>query len=221
MPQTTQSFKGNVTKTAELNYWLHLPSSYARTGDAWPVILFLHGAGERGDDLKLVKKHGIPKIAAKQKDFPFIAVSPQCPRHSWWLHQFDNLIGLLDDILARYHADPSRVYLTGLSMGGNGAWGLAMRYPGRFAALAPICAHDLFLLGLPDNVRALKNMPVWAFHGARDWVVPVMWQAEAVHALKKIGGDARLTVYPGADHDSWTETYSNPELYDWFLQHRR
>jgi predicted peptidase len=221
MPQRPQHYQGAVTRSVSLDYLLHLPAAYAESGDPWPVILFLHGAGERGSDLKLVKKHGIPKIAARRRSFPFIAISPQCPAGSHWMHHFDALLGLLDDVLARHNADARRVYLTGLSMGGNGAWGLAARAPERFAAVAPICGHDLWLVGLPERAGALKGMGVWAFHGARDWVVPPMWSAEACKAVTDAGGEARLTIYPLADHDSWTETYDNPELYAWFLQHRR
>ncbi len=221
MPQRPFTFDGQVTKPVSLKYLLHLPAAYSDAGDPWPVILFLHGAGERGSNLNLVKKHGIPKVAAQRKDFPFITISPQCPKHSWWMLQLDALTALLDDVLARHNADASRVYLTGLSMGGNGTWALAMQHPGRFAAIAPVCGHDLFLLGLPDNARVLRKMPVWAFHGARDWVVPIAGTAEAVKALQGLGGEARFTVYPLADHDSWTETYNNPELYEWLLGHRR
>lgn len=220
MPQTQQSFKANIIKSAGLNYLLHLPKGYKKTGDPHPVILFLHGAGERGNNFQLLQKHGIPKVAPKRKDFPFITISPQCPQHSWWLFHFDDLITLLDEVLARYNADPSRVYLTGMSMGGNGTWGLAVRNPNRFAAIAPICGHHLFITGVMENPKPLKNMPIWAFHGGRDFIVPIMESAELINSLRKMGNEAKFTVYPMADHDSWTETYNNQELYDWFLQHQ-
>jgi len=222
MVQKAHSFEKKVLKTLRLDYLLFLPQGYGSDPQGrWPLILFLHGAGERGDDLALVKKHGIPKIVERQNDFPFIALSPQCPADSaWWVHN-DALDALLDEIVGTYAADPDRLYLTGLSMGGYGAWHLATLYPHRFAAVAPICGGGLWFFGFPENVCRLKDVPVWAFHGAKDPAVPLEESEKMVEALKDCGGDVRFTVYPDAGHDSWTETYDNPELYEWFLQHRR
>ena len=219
MAQTSQTFKGEISKTGKLNYWLHVPAGKAPEG-GWPVIVFLHGAGERGNNLTLVKKHGIPKVAGRDKDFPFIAISPQCPKYSWWLFHFEDVMAVLDQVLDTQPADRSRVYLTGMSMGGNGTWGLAYRYPKRFAAIAPICGHDLFITGVMENPRKLRDIPIWAFHGAMDFGVPPMESAMLCDKLQKLGADVRFTVYPLAGHDSWTETYANPELYTWFLTHR-
>ena len=133
-----------------------------------PLIIFLHGAGERGNNLDLLKKHGIPKIVEQNPDFPFITLSPQCPKDSWWTSELRLLNGLVDKITKSYQVDMSRIYLTGLSMGGFGAWSLASMNPDLFAAIVPICGG-----GEPDRAaRALKNMPVWVFHGAKDTVVP-------------------------------------------------
>jgi predicted peptidase len=126
------------------------------------------------------------------------------------------LINLLDDIVSRYNVDTERIYLTGLSMGGYGTWTLAAAYPQRFAAIAPICGG-----GERYMADKFKNVPVWAFHGAKDNVVPPVKSEEMVNAINARGGNARLTVYPDAAHDSWTATYDNPELYDWFLKHRK
>lgn len=219
MSQQRCSFETRIAKTVRLNYLLHLPVDYGQDATKrWPLILFLHGAGERGDDLELVKKHGIPKIVEQRPDFPFIAVSPQCPADSWWNFQFDALEGLLDQVASQYAVDRSRIYCTGLSMGGFGAWHLAIERPGRFAAIAPICGGLMWYLR-PESVCALKNLPVWAFHGAKDEVVPLESSQRLVDVLKACGGNVRFTVYPEAGHDSWTETYNNPELYTWFLQH--
>ena len=109
-----------------------------------------------------------------------------------------------------------RIYVTGLSMGGYGTWDLATRYPNRFAAIAPICGG-----GEPARACTVKHLPVWAFHGAKDEVVPLEQSQAMIDALAACDGNARLTVYPDADHDAWTQTYDNPELYDWFLSHRR
>lgn len=213
--QHSKVFEKAVTKTLSCKYLIFLPEGYGNKQD-WPLILFLHGAGERGNDLEKVKKHGPPKIVEKQKDFPFIVVSPQCPADDWWTGKLDVLINLLDDIIAEYDVDKKRIYLTGLSMGGYGTWALASDYPDRFAAIAPICGG-----GKRFMAQRLKDLPVWAFHGAKDKVVSVKESEEMVDAIKACGGNARLTVYPDAGHDSWTKTYDNQELYDWFLEHRK
>jgi len=212
--QHSQAFEKTVTKTISCKYLLFLPEGYGKKQRRWPMILFLHGAGERGNDLKKVKEHGLPKIVEKQKDFPFIVVSPQCSRGDWWAHRVDVLINLLDDIVSHYNVDRGRIYLTGLSMGGYGTWDLARKYPERFAAVAPICGG-----GSADVAHNLVNVPVWAFHGAKDNVVSLKVSQEMVDAVNKAGGNAKLTVYPDVGHDSWTKTYDNKELYDWFLEH--
>lgn len=215
--QSEQVFQKEITKTVELKYLLHLPKGYGENEDQrWPLILFLHGAGERGDDINKVKVHGPPKLIEQGKDLPFIVVSPQCPTESWWTEQLDALTALLDDIQAKYAVDPDRVYLTGLSMGGFGSWALGCRHPERFAAIAPICGGGEWFLA-----PRLKNVPVWVFHGAKDNVVPIRESQEMVDALKRAGGDVQFTIYPEAQHDSWTETYNNPKLFEWFLSHRR
>jgi predicted peptidase len=212
--QHTQAFEKTITKTLSCQYLLYLPAGYGEKQQHWPMILFLHGAGERGSDLKKVKKHSPPKIVEKQKDFPFIVVSPQCPEEQFWSNEV--LINLVDDIVRRYDVDTERVYLTGLSMGGFGTWILASEYPERFAAIAPICGG-----GEPLSAERLKEMPVWAFHGAKDELVPLKRSEEMVDAVKACGGNAKLTIYPDAGHDSWTATYDNQDLYDWFLKHRK
>jgi predicted peptidase len=214
--QYSQSFEKTITKNLSCEYLLFLPEGYSQDKQGWPLILFLHGAGERGSDLRKVKKHGPPKIVEKQKDFPFIVVSPQCPEDDWWTDKVEVLINLLDDIVARYNVDTERIYLTGLSMGGYGSWALAAEYPKRFAAVAPICGGGNRIMAF-----RLKDIPIWAFHGAKDPVVPLKQSEEMVNAIRARGGDAKLTVYPNAGHDSWTETYNNKELYDWFLEHRK
>lgn len=215
-------FEVQTAKTLRLGYLLHLPASYGQDPDQrWPLILFLHGYGESGDQVAAVLKHGIPKIAAQQPDFPFIVIAPQCPWHTWWPEVADSLDALLDQVTATYAVDPTRVYLTGLSMGGYGAWYLGSTRPQRFAAVAPICGGGYWFHGFPQQVCGLKDTPVWAFHGANDPVVPLAASEELVETLQACGGDAQLTIYPEATHDSWTATYENPALYTWFLQHQR
>jgi len=213
-----------VKKTVSANYLVFLPQGYQPKGEKrWPLVLFLHGAGERGTNLSKVAVHGPPKIVKTRPDFPFIVVSPQCPEGETWSN--DTLLALLDDATKRYRVDTNRIYLTGLSMGGYGTWSLGVQYPERFAAIAPICGGGetiRVLLASRRNSAALKSLGVWAFHGAKDPVVPPEESERMINALKKTGAkDEKLTVYPEAQHDSWTETYANEELYKWLLEHER
>jgi len=159
----------------------------------------------------------------RRPDFPFIVVSPQCPDGEIWSNE--TLLELLDEIIATHPVDTNRIYLTGLSMGGYGTWSLGLQAPERFAAIAPVCGGGepiRVLLASPAKTKSLKSMGVWAFHGAKDPVVKVEESQRMVDALKKAGvRDVELTVYPEADHDSWTATYNNEKLYEWFLKHER
>ncbi|MDZ8187361.1 MAG: prolyl oligopeptidase family serine peptidase [Nostoc sp. ChiSLP02] len=202
-----------VTSTDSYNYLLFLPEANSLSQPLLPTILFLHGAGERSFDLHQVKNHGVAKIVEEQPDFPFIVISPQCPPNEYW--SVGRLSMLLDEAIASYPVDTNRLYLTGLSMGGYGTWHLAAAQPQRFAAIAPVCGG-----GKPTQAFKLKNLPVWAFHGAKDDIVPLRESEIMVSALQAYGGNVKFTVYPQARHDSWTQTYNNPELYQWFLQHR-
>jgi predicted peptidase len=221
---TAKSLKWEVSSSGEVRYLLHLPKGYDPNGSQrWPLILFLHGAGERGTNLQRVAVHGPPKLVKEGKDFPFILVAPQCPEGERW--QNDSLLRLLAHIMAEHKVDPGRVYLTGLSMGGYGTWSLALASPEKFAAIVPICGGGQTidaLLASRGKAAALRSLPVWAFHGAKDPVVPVEESERMVNAFKKVGvKEVKLTVYPEANHDSWTETYNNPELYQWLLQQER
>jgi predicted peptidase len=222
--QKPVSFKKKLSRTADLNYLLFLPSGYKKgSANRWPLMLFLHGAGERGTNIWKVAVHGPPKLVKDTPDFPFIVVSPQCPSDQRW--SVDTLMALLDDATKRYAVDTNRIYLTGLSMGGYGAWKLGIAHPERFAAIAPICGGGEtieVLLASRQKSAALKSLGIWAFHGAKDPVVPLEESERMVNALKRAGcTNVQLTVYPEAEHDSWTETYNNPKLYDWLLTHKR
>lgn len=215
MSQQPQSFRREIRKMVSGNYLLSLPKGYGADETRWPLILFLHGAGERGDDLELVKKHGPPKLVQEGRKFPFIIVSPQCPVGEVW--SVDVLGALLDEVIEQYAVDTERIYLTGLSMGGFGTFALGIAQSERFAAIAPICGGGMPLVVRPEHAR----IKAWVFHGAKDPVVPMSESEKMVGVLRRAGADVRFTVYPEADHDSWSETYANPELYEWFLQHRR
>jgi predicted peptidase len=243
--QKRLQFESKLTKKVHLGYLLYLPTEYQPTSPKrWPLIFFLHGAGERGTNLSLVTMHGPPKLvkatfqppknesdAARQRreaamkvlKEQFIIVSPQCPANQRW--ENDALLALLDKVTSKHKVDTNRIYLTGLSMGGYGSWSLGTRYPERFAAITPICGGGEridILLASRTKAAALKTLGVWAFHGANDSTVPLNESERMIEALKKAGAtDVQLTVYPEAQHDSWTEAYNNPELYEWFLKHER
>lgn len=202
-----------ATSSLQLRYLLYQP---APSSQRHPLILFLHGAGERGSDLKMMIQQGIPKIVEEQADFPFITVSPQCPLGTWWSFELATINALLDSVIANYPVDPDRVYMTGMGMGGYGTWNYATEYPDRLAAIAPIAGG-----GDPDKVERIKQMGVWAFHGALDNVVLPRESRKMVEALREVGGNVRFTVYANAGHDCWTATYNNPKLYEWLLQHKR
>ncbi len=164
--------------------------------------------------MDLVKVHGPPKIVATKPDYPFIVVSPQCPKNQTW--NVEDLTKLLDHVTEEHAVDAERVYVSGLSMGGYGTWKLIAAHPQRFAAAVPICGG-----GDPTKGMDLKDTPIWVFHGAKDTAVPLSHSEEMVKAVEAAGGKIKFTVYPEAAHDSWTETYNNPALYEWMLEHRR
>jgi predicted esterase len=192
-----------------------LPKDYDQDpAKRWPLLLFLHGAGERGSDLTKLEKHGPPKLALAGTNFPFIVVAPQCPVDAWWFS--GALADLLDATQAKYRVDEDRVYCTGLSMGGFGTWSLAAAYPDRLAALAPICGG-----GDPAEADLIHHIPTWVFHGGKDTVVAVSESERMVAALRATGATPHFTVYPEAGHDSWTEAYNSAALYEWLLAQRR
>ena len=199
-----------------VNYLLYLPEGYrGDTLTKWPLLLFLHGSGESGNDLEKVKTHGPPKLIARGKQFPFIVVSPQAAhREAGWSNA--DLYALLQDCKQKYRVDADRIYLTGLSMGGFGTWSLAMEHPEEFAAVVPICGG-----GDTTNIWKLRNTAVWCFHGAKDNNVPLAADQKMINALHALNPSARFTIYPDADHDSWTVTYNNDSLYQWLLSQKK
>lgn len=215
--QQSCSFARVIQKQVCANYLLFLPPGYGDDRSRrWPLILFLHGAGERGSDLSLVKRHGLPKLLDERPgDFPFIVVSPQCPDGEVW--DVDVLLALLDEVCETHAVDRDRIYVTGLSMVGMGTFALALAAPERFAAAAPVCGWGNPLQVRPEHAR----VPFWVFHGELDDKVPAALSAQMVAALQAVGAPVRYTVYPGVGHDAWTPTYANAELYQWFLAHRR
>lgn len=202
--------------TMNLDYLLYLPENYD-SKEQWPLILFLHGAGEIGDDLEQVKEQGLPKKLEEGEAMPFIVISPQCPSHTHWGMHFDALYELIQEIKKEYAVNHNKVYLTGLSMGGYGTWAMALKYLNEFAALVPICGG----LRNHDHVTDLKNIPIWAFHGLQDHVVPISETQKIVDKLQACDGNIKFTIYPDKRHDSWTETYNNKDVYAWLLKQER
>lgn len=206
-----------VERRDTLHYLLALPKAYDSDGEAVPLLLFLHGAGERGNDLDKVKLHGPPKMIDQGNDFGAIVVSPQCPADSWWPRETDLLMALIDKIEREYNVDKARIYVTGLSMGGYGTFALCARQPERFAAAVPICGGgDLF------DARQLARLPMWVFHGEADNVVPVDESVRMVKVMNSSGGEnAILTTYPGVGHNSWDRAYTDQSMWKWLFEQKR
>jgi predicted esterase len=208
---------GLKKKTGNLrhDFFVYLPPDYDKDPQKkWPLVLFLHGSGERGYDLNLLTRQGLPQEIEKGRNFPFIVVAPQVSPGEWW--SIPELDDLLDSLPSKYRIDPDRVYLTGLSMGGFATWAYLAAEPQRFAAAVPICGG-----GDPEDAARFKDMPIWVFHGGKDDAVPIQRSQEMVDALKKLGNDVKFTVYPDVDHFSWVPAYKYPELYKWLLEQKR
>ena len=221
MTVSQHHFEQPITKTVQLDYLFYRPAGYDQaSATGRPLVLFLHGAGQRGHDPQKVTETAIAQIIEQQARFGFLLVAPQCPPDTWWVEKADDLIALLDHIIATHAVDESRLYLTGLSMGGAGTWYLAGQQPTRFAAIAPICGASLWWQGFPEKAALLKDIPIWTFHGEADSVVSIRTTEEIVAVLEAQQADVRFTRYPGVLHDSWTQTYRNPALYEWLYQHR-
>lgn len=207
------------------NYLIYLPPSYDPT-KTFPLILHLHTWSERGINLETVMNFGIAKIVNNpasihalfgEGEFPFILVSPQCPSNndSW---RENELLAVLDEVLANYSVDRDRVYMTGCSFGGSATWSLAGNNPDLFAAISPISGGNPSKTQLQNMVG---NVAVWSFHNKSDSTTSASGQINAINTLKELGGDAQITLYDGSAHDAWTKTYSNPEFYAWLLQHSK
>jgi predicted peptidase len=215
--QIAQNFSGDFVVKVNYSYLLSKPEGYeAEPKKKWPLIIFLHGSGERGSDLEQLKKHGPPKLIAAGQKFPAVIASLQCPANDLWNPH--GIKAITDHLIKTEHIDPSRVYLTGLSMGGFGTWDTAFEYPDTFAAIAPICGGA----GVRwVTASRLKTMPAWIFHGDKDGAVPVENSHKIHDALQKLGAPVKLTLYPGIGHDSWTATYDNPEFWTWLFAQKR
>lgn len=219
-------------------YQVYVPADYSRSTRQWPVILFLHGGGERGSDGLLQTAVGLPSaIRSAPAHYPAIVIMPQVPPDSVWLGTPARAaMAALDETLSEFRADAERVYLTGLSMGGNGTWNLAYNHPERFAAIAPICAF-ISPIGSSAAYRPivpadsgdafaviahrLRDVPTWIIHGELDQAVPVIESRRAAEALRSVGGRVRYTEVLGAGHNVWDAAYASPQFREWLFAQRR
>lgn len=211
---TKQKWKSD--KYYNFGYVQYLPKNYD-PAKKYPLIFFLHGSGERGNDLDLAMRHGYMKYVREEgKEYPFIFVAPQCPSDKYWGCFTESLLAFLNCITETLAVDKNRVYLTGMSMGGTGTWMLAMADPERFAAIAPVCGT-----GICWNAGAVTEIPVYMYHGDCDTVVPI---EESIHMCKAVnshGGNARLQICYGVEHSCWDKAYGEDELWQWMLSQRR
>lgn len=208
--EVTGKIETKMVTQKELSYALHIPSN---TKEKKPLILFLHGSGEKGNDIEKVKVHG-PFKYLKTHDLDAYVLAPQCPENEYW--DSEVLYRLILKIQKEYNIDSNRIYLTGLSMGGWGAWNLAFEHPETFAALVPIA-------GFVDRVPMIENckittIPIRIFHGLLDDVVDVNYSITIYKKLKACNADIKLTIFDDANHDSWTRVYENKEIYDWMFR---
>lgn len=200
----------NIEQFDNFKYIVKYPDCYKK-GEKFPVIIFLHGAGSRGNDINALVNNAYFDIIDKHKDFPFVTVAPQCCQNTWF-DMFEQLKKFACKISVENFTDKNRIYLMGASMGGYGTWQLAMSLPELFAAIVPICGGGMYW-----NAGRLVNVPVWAFHGTKDTVVYKEESMNMVDAINACGGNAKLTIYPENGHDAWSDTYSNRNVFDWLL----
>ena len=213
------SFETTENIPIDLNYSLYTPDGYNESSSDYPLVLYLHGVGERGDDLSKLEVNGLPEIINIGKKYSFITVAPQCPDFGWWSRSeyVEALASLVKSIIKNHKVDNKRVYVTGLSMGGYGTLALAKQFPDLFAAIISICG------GMDDHsdIKKLKELPIWLFHGDEDQVHPVESSIIIRDLLAPINDQIKLTIYKGVGHNSWDRTYANEKIYDWLLGHKK
>lgn len=210
-------FQSPYHKEIKMNVVVSVPEDFA-ADERLPMMVFLHGAGERGDNKEMLAIHGLLKYTRKGT-FPVraVVVSPQVPSEDLtWSHLWAETFDLIKNMEKEYHADPGRITLTGISMGGFGTWELGMMHPDYFAAVAPICGG-----GMSWRAGALANTPVWAFHGDADTDVEPCMSLVMVDAVNRAGGKAKLTLFHGVGHNSWAPAYEDTKLIEWLYAQKK
>ena len=208
--------KWETDRYFNFGYVKYLPKDFSDS-KKYPLVIFLHGAGERGDDLDVAMRHGYMKhVRDEGKEYPFIFIAPQCPAGKYWGCYTESLIAFIDYICETLPVDRTRVYLTGLSMGGTGTYMLAMAAPEKFAAIAPVCGSGIYWFG-----EALRDVPVMMYHGDLDEIVPIEESITMLRAIHKRGGNAQLKILYGVTHRAWEAAYSGDELQTWLLSHKK
>jgi predicted peptidase len=194
-------------------YLLYLPDNYEYENNI-PLLIYLHGASVRGNEISKIKAYGLPYLIEKGEKYDFIVVSPQCPPSKSW--NTENWFEpLYNELLSKYKIDTNRIYLTGMSLGGYGAWNTAMEYPDKFAAVIPLCGG-----GNVRDVCNISHMPVWAFHGTADTLVPISETEKLVNQLKKCNGNVKFSRLEGKGHSiQWV--YEDKEVYSWMLNQKK
>lgn len=214
-----RTLKSTHVESQELRYRLLIPEHYESATDTkFPLVLFLHGAGERGEDNSRQLRHAAGEFAkpVHRRKYPCFVAAPQCPSGHWWPDSLDLVSELLTQLQSDYRIDSRRIYVTGLSMGGFGTFELATRSPELFAAAAPICGG-----GDPTRARSLATLPLWVFHGDADRIVPVGLSRTMVKSIEDAGGMPKFTEYPGVGHDCWTQTYADPAFHEWLFAQQK
>ena len=218
MIKKNKTLSVDMNRSHQLKYLIYLPKDYLTK--KYPLVLFLHGAGERGTNLKDIEIHGLPKLVRNGKKFPFIIIAPQCPLNLWWSDPLpvELLSKLVNDIVMKYGIHKNNVFCTGLSMGGYGTLALSIKNPKLFSAIIPICG-GMDIKNFFDILN-LKDLPIWLFHGDKDEVIPLENSQSIYKVLKPVNKNIKLTVYKGVDHNSWDRAYDDNELYKWMLSHK-
>ncbi|MBI4559149.1 MAG: prolyl oligopeptidase family serine peptidase [Candidatus Hydrogenedentes bacterium] len=208
--------KTMVADGKERAYAVYVPRNYDRA-QGWPLIVFLHGIGERGNDGLLPTDVGIGHAIRKHPErFPCVVVFPQCPGLGFWDRAVSHIEKALEQTRAEYNIDPNRIYLTGISLGGYATWMLGAKRTDVYAALMPICGG-----GKEEDATALAALPIWAFHGAEDDVVKPAESRKMVEAVKKAGGQIKYTEIPKAKHNSWDDAYGDAKTIQWLLKQKK
>lgn len=197
----------------KFNYLLSTPDNYDKSKESLPLIIFLHGAGERGEDPWVINRNGIAFLFDKESPVRAVTLSPQCAEGKIWITQVYDLKELIDDIVEEYNIDKKRITITGLSLGGFGTWMMGYTFPDFFAAMAPVCGG-----GISFGSEVLKDVPIRAFHGSADDVVPLVYSTLMVDHIRDHGGRAELVIYHGFGHDSWTNAYEDSDLVYWLYK---